>query len=80
MINKNYRATDLIELCDKLVGEYIGSWEFTYKNRYSLKSRLSDIIGLDFAMYGEEFRLRLYNDIKNMMFIDDEGDLHYKEF
>ena len=80
MMNKNYRVTDLIELCDMLEGKFIGTWEFKYKGRHSLKSRLSDLIGLDFALNGEEFRLKLYNDIKSMMLIDSEGNLQYKEF
>ena len=27
MMNKNYRATDLINLCDKLEDEFIGTWD-----------------------------------------------------
>ena len=81
MMNKNYRATDLIELCDMLEGKFIGTWDYIFNgNVNSLKYRLSNLIGLDFALNGEEFRLKLYNDIKSMMFIDSEGNLQYKEF
>ena len=78
---KNYSATDLINICDHLEGEYVGNWDFTYHNyTTSLKIRLSNLIGLDFALNGEDFRNKLYNDIKSMMFIDNEGKLQYKDF
>ena len=76
---KNYTATGLINICNHLEDKYIGTWDFTYHNYTdSLKIRLSNLIGLDFALNGEEFRERLYNDIKAMMFIDDNGKLQYK--
>ena len=81
MMNKNYRATDLIELCDMLEGKYIGTWDYIFNgNVNGLKHRLSNLIGLDFALNGEDFRNKHYNDIKSMMIIDGEGKLQYKEF
>ena len=81
MLDKNYRATDLINICDMLEGEYIGTWDYTYHNYTdSLRIRLSNLIGLDFSLNGEDFRSKLLNDIKNMMFIDNEGKLQYKDF
>lgn len=73
MLSKNYRATDLINICDMLEGKNLGSWD-------NLKSRLNDLIGLDFSLNGENFRIKLCNDIKNMMILDHEGKLQYKDF
>jgi len=80
MLDKNYSATDLINICDMLEGKKIDTWDYTYNNIDGLKSRLSNLIGLDFSLNGEDFRSKLFNDIKNMMFIDNEGKLQYKDF
>lgn len=81
-MNKNYRATDLINLCDKLEGKYVGSWDYSYHNYTDcLRIRIKYLIGaIDFALNGEDFRNRLYNDIKSLMYIDNEGKLQYKDF
>ena len=80
-MNKNYRATDLIGLCDMLEDKYIGTWDYIYNDNVNgLKYRLSNLIGIDFSLNGEDFRNKLYNDIKSLMFIDNEGKLQYKEF
>lgn len=79
-MNKNYTATELITICDNLEGKYIGTWDYSYNNYTdSLKIRLSNLIGMDFSLNGENFRNKLYNDIKSMMYIDDKGCLQYKE-
>ena len=80
MINKNYKATDLINICELLEGKKVDSWDYTYHNLNGLKNRLSNLIGLNFSLFGEEFRNKLYKDIKDLMFIDKDGRIQYKEF
>lgn len=78
MINysKHMTATDLINICDFLEGEVIGE-PGTYN---SLWSRLRNLIGMEFVLSGEELRQQLIKNINDMMFIDNEGRMQYKEF
>ena len=78
-MSKNYSATEFLDLCDWLEGKYIGSWD--NKDRINnLDSAIRNIIGVDYATNGEKFRNKLKNDIKDMMEIDEEGCLMYKDF
>ena len=78
MINysKHMTATDLINICYFLEGEIIGE-PGTYN---SLWSRLRNLIGMEFALSSEELRQQLINDINNMMYIDNDNKLRYREF
>lgn len=78
MINysKYMTATDLINICDLLEGEIIGE-AGTYNSLYV---RLGNLIGLDWALKGEELRQQLIQNINNMMYLDNENRIQYKEF
>ena len=78
-MSKNYSATEFLDLCDWLEGKYIGHWD-NKDRRNNLDSAISNIIGVDYATNGEKFRNKLKNDIKDMMEIDEEGCLMYKDF
>ncbi|HBF7477426.1 TPA: hypothetical protein ACKE3B_002207 [Clostridioides difficile] len=69
-------ATDLINICDLLEGKTIG--ETGVYN--SLSTRLGNLIGLDWALKGEELRQQLIQNINNMMYLDNENKIQYKEF
>ncbi|MCJ8341615.1 MAG: hypothetical protein MJH09_02000 [Cetobacterium sp.] len=74
--SKYMTATDLISICDFLEGEKIGE-PGTYN---SLWARLRNLFGMDFALSSEEDKQQLINDINNMMYIDNDNKLRYKEF
>ena len=78
MINysKYMTATDLINICDLLEDKTIG--ETGAYN--SLSTRLRNLIGLDWALKGEELRQQLIQNINNMMYLDNENKIQYKEF
>lgn len=78
MINysKHMTATDLINICDFLEGEIIGK-PGTYN---SLWSRLRNLIGMEFALSSEELRQQLIKNINDMMFIDNDNRIQYKDF
>ncbi|MCC0684044.1 hypothetical protein [Clostridioides sp. ZZV14-6345] len=69
-------ATDLINICDLLEGETIGE-AGTYNSLYV---RLGNLIGLDWSLKGEELRQQLIQNINNMMYLDSENKMQYKEF
>ncbi|MEY8151727.1 hypothetical protein AB8344_16625 [Clostridioides difficile] len=69
-------ATDLINICDLLENKIIGE-AGTYN---SLNTRLRNLIGLDWALKGEELRQQLIQNINNMMYLDNENRIQYKEF
>ncbi|HGM3536442.1 TPA: hypothetical protein ACKOKZ_002795 [Clostridioides difficile] len=69
-------ATDLINICDLLEGETIGE-AGTYNSLYV---RLGNLIGLDWSLEGEELRQQLIQNINNMMYLDNENKIQYKEF
>lgn len=69
-------ATDLINICDFLEGKTIGE-AGTYN---SLDARLGNLIGLDWALKGEKLRHKLIQNINNMMYLDNENKIQYKEF
>lgn len=69
-------AMDLINICDLLEGETIGE-AGTYN---SLSTRLGNLIGLDWSLKGEELRYQLIQNINNMMYLDNENKIQYKEF
>ncbi|HBF1809499.1 hypothetical protein [Clostridioides difficile] len=69
-------AIDLINICDLLEGKTIGE-PGTYN---SLSTRLGNLIGLDWALKGEELRQQLIQNINNMMYLDNENKIQYKEF
>lgn len=69
-------ATDLINICDLLEGETIGE-PGAYN---SLSTRLGNLIGLDWALKGEKMRQQLIQNINNMMYLDNENKMQYKEF
>ncbi|HBG0624722.1 TPA: hypothetical protein KRM61_000932 [Clostridioides difficile] len=69
-------ATDLINICDLLEDKTIGE-AGTYN---SLNTRLGNLIGLDWALKGEELRQQLIQNINNMMYLDNENKIQYKEF
>ncbi|HBF3986131.1 TPA: hypothetical protein KOD80_004207, partial [Clostridioides difficile] len=46
----------------------------------SLSTRLGNLIGLDWSLKGEELRHQLIQNINNMMYLDNENKIQYKEF
>lgn len=69
-------ATDLLEICDILEGEKIGK-EGTYNSLYA---RLHNYIGIDFALKGDKLRNELIQNINNLMYINNENIMCYREF
>ncbi|MCC0739899.1 hypothetical protein [Clostridioides sp. ZZV14-5902] len=69
-------AMDLINICDLLESETIGE-PGAYN---SLSTRLGNLIGLDWALKGGELRQQLIQNINNMMYLDNENKMQYKEF
>ena len=74
--SKYMTATDLMNICDMLEGKEIGK-KGSYNSLYNI---LINLIGIEFSLKGEELRNKLIKNINDLMYIDSNNILQYKEF